>query len=295
MNEITDNNFPWDNLSADSLYEIHNDKCFFKINPRIIDADPFLFVHNEELFLFYEEKRLNEPGVLKMTKTKDLKEWTSPIIVLKEPFHLSYPFVFKEGCDIYMVPETSAVNEVRLYKAADDTLSHFVQVTVLLKNGTSKNIINNDFSDSSIVKFNSVFYLFTTQEINGLNTLRLYVSMNIKGPYLEHPHSPICKSKKHGRNGGQLLFWGDKLYRFAQDCTKKYGDNVHVLEIKELTPESYKEVQKESSIFNNEMDFYSQGGHQFNYTFFNNKLIVATDAKEYHRFLGYIIKRVLRS
>ena len=40
-------------------------------------------------------------------------------VVLEEDFHLSFPFVFKDGDDIYMVPESSKNSDIRLYKSVD--------------------------------------------------------------------------------------------------------------------------------------------------------------------------------
>ena len=40
-------------------------------------------------------------------------------ICLEENFHLSYPYIFKFENNIYMLPETAQVNEIRLYKCID--------------------------------------------------------------------------------------------------------------------------------------------------------------------------------
>ena len=65
----------------------------WKPKPVLFQADSFLFVREDELFLFYELQHWDDPGCIAMTKTKDLKSWTKPVIVLKESFHLSFPYV----------------------------------------------------------------------------------------------------------------------------------------------------------------------------------------------------------
>lgn len=81
--------------------------------PSSILADPFLFVKDGTLFLFYEDKKLFHNGVIAMISTKDLVSWTEPVVVLKESCHLSYPWVFEKNGSIYMIPETCGLNSIR--------------------------------------------------------------------------------------------------------------------------------------------------------------------------------------
>ena len=92
--------------NEDEIFDIKKGKRIFgvdclkpyaKANPTIIVADPFLFEYKGKLHLFYESKGLYTPGVLMMTSTSDLVHWSKPVVVLKEPFHLSYPWVFEEN------------------------------------------------------------------------------------------------------------------------------------------------------------------------------------------------------
>ena len=43
--------------------------------------------------------------------------WHFRSIVLDEPFHLSYPYVFDHESETYMIPEAKGSNSVRLYRA----------------------------------------------------------------------------------------------------------------------------------------------------------------------------------
>ena len=95
------------------------------IKPVITQADPFLFVRGDELYLFFEHQRAGESGRIAMMKTRDLQTWTEPVSVLQEPFHLSFPHVFEDGGKVYMIPETQAADSVRLYCADGNDLSHF--------------------------------------------------------------------------------------------------------------------------------------------------------------------------
>lgn len=280
------------------FYEISKATPFFQLKcdswklvqePIIIVADPFLFIQNDTLFLFYEEKRLYHNGVIMMTYTKDLKAWSTPVKVLEEHFHLSYPYVFESDGHVYMIPETCADKSIRIYEALNSRLTEFKFVKKLIKQKEDSHILIS-FSDSSIVRENGVFYLYTTVNYNGTNQLHLFHSDKLMGKYVEHWQSPISKSHKYGRNAGSIIEYGNKFYRVAQDCEKCYGDNIHILEIVKLSKEMYSESIFKENIVDTNIPFYKEGGHQINMVKFNGKSIVATDAKEYHYFL---INRIL--
>lgn len=276
---------------------VYSRKClepFLKINPTIILADPFLFVHNNELYLFYESKGYFTPGVLMMVKTKDLEHWTEPITVLRESYHLSYPFVFEDNGCVYMLPETGTVGEIRLYKADDESLTHFSFEKTLVKQPSNR-VIRMGYGDSSIYKKEGDYYLMTMlQYEDPINTLELYISNNLYGPYKAHPCSPIIKSMKVGRDAGSWIEYEGKLYRVSQDCIKRYGDNVNVSEIIMLTNKEYKEELIKENILPYNNEIYKEGGHQFNTVIFKGKRLVATDAKEYHSMLCWRIANKLK-
>lgn len=277
---------------------IYNVRCANKQltgNPVDIVADPFLFVKDSTFYLFYEDKRLRRKGVLSMVSTKNLVKWSKPVVVLKEPFHLSYPFVFEEDGHVYMLPETNEAKSINLYEAKDSSLSGFERKHILLKDEDNDGSVSISFCDTSIHKKEGVYYMHTTRRCNGVNTLELYTSDSLFGPYVKHPSSPILADNKYGRNAGSLISIGDTLYRVAQDCVKQYGDNVHLFRIDELTPNSYRETLVKDNILNIDIPFYKEGGHQLNVVRFQDKYIVATDAKEYHTFfLSAIIYKIRR-
>lgn len=283
---IADENSIWNIEQMLPIHDILCDRHPFSTNPIVIVADPFLFVHREKLFLFYEEKRNYSNGVLKMTCTTDLKTWSKPTKILKEPFHLSYPFVFEENGKIFLIPETSDIGDIRLYKATNDDLNNFTFYKTLIK----KDVVETEigYADTSIFKKDSTFFLMTSIERDGSNIMYLYTSDHIEGPYTEHPCSPVCSSAQYGRNGGCLLESADgKIYRVAQDCKYRYGDDIHLLQVDELTPKTYKEHLVKSNIIPTSIPFYQEGGHQYNIVRFKGRMIVATDAKEYNTYTIY--------
>ncbi|UKK56818.1 glucosamine inositolphosphorylceramide transferase family protein [Prevotella communis] len=279
-----DKNLLFNIKQLEVVHQIRNTTNSLSLLPKVILADPFLFVKEDILYLFYESKMYGKDGVIKMICTKNLKDWSKPITVLQESFHLSYPFVFKDGDSVYMIPETCASREIRLYKADDDSLSHFSFLSTIVKHDERVSDVQIDYSDSSLYIKDDVYYLMTSIKENNRNNLLLYYSKNLTGPFIKHPSSPIVTSMKYGRNAGCLLEKEGKLYRVAQDCVNRYGDNVHLFMVDTINEYSYQEHLLNENIIPSDDNFYSEGGHQFNFVFFKNNFVVATDAREYREF-----------
>lgn len=275
----------WNVRTLSTLLEKSCERHPLSLNPVVIVADPFLFVHQGRLHLFYEEKRNYSDGVLRMTATTDLKTWTKPVTVLQEACHLSYPFVFDDQGTVYMIPETSDLGDIRLYKADDDTLRHFSFCRTLVH----KDVVDTEigYVDSSVWQKDGTYYLMSSVERQRTNHLHLFTADHLEGPYTEHPCSPVCVSKKYGRNGGSLIEHDGRLYRVAQDCEVRYGDNVHLFQIDEMTRHTYKEQLVKEELIPTDLVFYKHGGHQYNVVDFDGQRIVATDAKEYHTYMPY--------
>lgn len=272
------------------IKEINCDRIGMSLTPKTILADPFLFVNNDKLHLFFEDKQYMRNGVISMISTSDLITWSKPKIVLMEDCHLSYPYVFKDKEKIYMIPETCEKKSVRLYEANAD-LTSFCYVNTLLKSDYNYDI---SFSDSSVKYSGGKYFLMTTVS-DGTNTLKLYISDDLEGPYMEHIMSPLTKSNRYGRNAGSIFEYAGNLYRVAQDCDKGYGENVHLFKIKSMAENFYDEELVKQNLFDRRKGFYKDGGHQFNIVKFHDSNIIATDAKEYHSFiLCKIANRVIK-
>lgn len=286
-------NDPLDVSKATPIYQINGCEHFtsyFKRCPPHHEADPFLFVYRDRLFLFYESMPFHQKGIIYMVSTDDLKHWSKPIAVLEESFHLSYPCVFMDNGDIYMIPESCNDFSIRLYKADNDDSTSFSLCKKLVTNAPDKKLICS-FCDTSIWKDKGVYYLFTSlfwgnpQRWVGVYSQELYMSDKLDGEYKKHPCITICKSNKYGRNGGHIFSYNNKLYRVAQDCSQKYGGDINLLEIKKLSPDDYEEVPSTQNLLCNRTPYYKHGGHQYHFVTFKEWTIIATDATETKMFI----------
>ena len=71
-------------------------------------------------------------GEIALARSADGVAWGYVSSVLREPFHLSYPYVFEAEGRFYMIPETLEPECVRLY-AADPFPSRWSHVGNLIK------------------------------------------------------------------------------------------------------------------------------------------------------------------
>ena len=281
------NSKPFVDTDKKSVLQFPKRTAFSLFYPEIMQADPFLFVYNSRLFLFYEEMLLGRGlGFIKMVSTTDLKHWTKPVTITHdEKCHFSYPFVFEEGGEIYMMPETGCDHNIRLYKAVNDDLTRFELYKVILARDKEPENLHFDFADSSLYKKGNTYYLFTSYCDDKTYYLELYTSSSFDGDYKLHPESPICVSNKYGRCAGSLIEADGKLYRPTQDCEIVYGGQVHIMEIDELTLNTYKEHLVKENVIPQEQEYYKEGGHQVNFAEFNGQTVIATDVRFTTSFL----------
>ncbi len=256
------------------VLDIKSDKGMFNPNASVILADPFLFVKDGTLYLFYEHlTRWFGTGRICMRSTRDLKTWTEEQDVLVEPFHLSFPYVFEEKGKVYMLPETGGDKSISLYEAEDDTLTRWRLVKKLMGG-------EEPWYDSVIYKKDEVYYLFTGHDDNVQQVQHLFVADNLMGPYRKHPMSPIYKGRDGGRNAGSIIEYNGERYRPVQVCVNSYGEQTSVMKIEKLSPTDYKESLYKKDIIDTQLPPYKEGGHQWNPVEFMGKRIVATDYRE---------------
>ncbi len=205
-------------------------------------ADPFMLkVDNTWYMLFEILNNKTGRGEIGLATSQDTVNWQYRQVVLSEPFHLSYPYVFQWMNEYYMVPETYEANSIRLYKA-----SNFPTQWSFVGDILSGSV----FIDPSLFRYADKWWLFTeTNPNHKYDTLRLYYADELIGPWFEHPGSPIIKGNAHiARPSGRVLVMNDKVIRYAQDCDPEYGIQVRAFEIYELTITSYCEREIDGSL-----------------------------------------------
>ena len=195
-------------------------------------ADPFMVKNDSLYYMFFEVlNNKNKQGDIGYASSSDGLSWDYKKIVIDEPFHLSFPYIFKWKNEYYLIPESNNDLSVRLYKA----ISFPEKWTYV------KNLINGyHFADPQIIHYNNMWWLFvTTNEDDNLN---VYYSHTLNGEWTQHPLSPVVKGNKHfARGGGRVVDYNGKIYRYTQDCSTRYGVQVFAFEITQLDTLHYNE------------------------------------------------------
>jgi len=198
-------------------------------------ADPFMLRMGQTWHMFFEVlNSRTKRGEIGLAISHDGYSWRYQQIVLAEPFHLSYPYVFEHQNAVYMIPESRQANSVRLYKARKFPTDWSLICTLL--EGVS-------FADSSVAWHKGKWWMFTEASQGfKLDTLRLFYADELTGPWREHPQSPIIAGDPHiARPAGKIVSLGDRLIRYAQDDYPTYGQQVWAFEVTELTTGRYME------------------------------------------------------
>jgi hypothetical protein len=199
-------------------------------------ADPFMVREQGTWHMFFEVMNAQtEKGEIGLASSTNGIDWHYRQIVLREPFHLSYPYTFLWNGAYYMVPESYQANSVRLYKA-EQFPTRWLFVKTLLD--------GDAFVDPTLFHFGDHWWLFAdiSRPPFFAGTLRLFHADRLEGPWVEHPGSPIVQDNPHiARPAGRVLALDGKVFRYTQDCCPEYGTRVRAFEITELTLESYRE------------------------------------------------------
>jgi len=194
-------------------------------------ADPFMIREGGKWYMFFEIlESTQHKGIIGLAVSEDGLNWSYDRVVLEEPFHLSYPMIFRYNDEILMIPESHEDYSVSIYKAENFPYEWKKHRTVL----------EGDFVDPTIVRHENNWYLFASDRND---MLHLFWAADIYGDWQRHPKSPIVKKdSEHARPGGRVINYKNKyLIRFTQNCKPSYGWDVRAFIISELTTQTYEE------------------------------------------------------
>lgn len=212
-------------------------------------ADPFLFEHKGEHYLFVEfaEKEKGDIAYFKFIKGKPVFQK----IVISEPYHLSYPCVFEHKGEIYMIPESADNHSVDMYKAVD-----FPDRWEKLGK-----LVDGVYYDTTYLNVDGKEYLLTYSPRLGHFSLELY-TLDVEGCKAELIANKQYKENV-GRPAGREYEEDGALIRPAQDCSRKYGENLFFYKITDLKEGSFDET-KIKTIPASEVDERFQRIHTYN-------------------------------
>jgi hypothetical protein len=199
-------------------------------------ADPFLFQRDGRRYVFFEDYDWSsERAVICYLEIDEGGRHDSPQLALQQDCHLSYPFVFADGDDVYMLPETAGHRTVELYRAARFP-GEWTLERVLLSDVTA--------TDATLLRHEGRWWLFVALAVDGgrpIDELCLFSSDSLQGEWEPHPLNPIVSDVRRARPAGRIFARNGHLIRPGQDCSEAYGGRLVFNRIDVLSPTEYRE------------------------------------------------------
>jgi hypothetical protein len=200
-------------------------------------ADPFPAAHEGRHFLFYEEKPYASHAHLCVAELDEKGRPGAHRVVLRQPYHLSYPHVFRWNGGWYMVPETYQQRRVDLYRTDSFPDGWTLQATLLE---------NVEAVDPTIFEHDGRWWLSFASSVRGTyeaSALHFYHAPSPLGPWEPHRNNPVKVDVRSARPAGRVFHHEGRLYRPAQDGSPRYGSAIVMHELLELTPTSFREEE----------------------------------------------------
>ena len=221
----------WENSNLSDGVKVKNPKNHYF-------ADPFVIKKNNRTICFIEDYDMieNKGHISAIEIFKDKKyKLLGPVI--KESFHMSYPFIFEHNNDLFMTPETVEAKSIRLYRCKNFPLEWEFEKEI---------VTNQKAIDPSIFKYEDQWWLFYNI-LTGKDASSILMAYYSKNPLSENwfPHklNPIVFDSNIGRNGGFLQSKNSLIRVRQKQGFNFYGKSFTLAKIKDLTSLTFKEHQ----------------------------------------------------
>jgi hypothetical protein len=222
-------------------------------------ADPFVFSHEGKNVIFVEDLFYsdNKGRISAIQLHENSEEFLG--VVLEEDFHLSFPFIFKEKGNVYMIPESTEARDIRLYRCLE-----FPKKWIL-----DKTLMKDVFAaDTMMIKHDNLWFMLTNICSSGIGEYQSELHIFFSNRHNSTDWKPIEKGNPvlfdslAGRNGG-LFYQNGDIYRVNQIQGKShYGKSFGVNRVLHLSSSEYLEERIRTIDANYKEDIYST--HHFN-------------------------------
>tara|TARA_Y100000996_G_scaffold95340_1_gene68002 strand:- start:273 stop:1937 length:1665 start_codon:yes stop_codon:yes gene_type:complete len=206
-------------------------------------ADPFVIRENEINYVFIEELiyKTNK-GHISVVEVDDYGNFNKPIKIIDKKYHLSYPHVFKNEKDYFLIPDSSSNKTIELYKCVEFPYKWEFHMTLME---------NIRAVDSTIFHYKNKYWLFTNivenEGASSWDELFLFYADRLETKtWNPHPMNPIISDVRKSRPAGNIFIRDGKIIRPSQDCSVRYGYGVKLNEIITINENEYKEIEIDS-------------------------------------------------
>jgi len=203
-------------------------------------ADPFLFNYKGEDYVFFEDysyktgKAKISCGKVVNNKVTEVRE------ALKLSCHVSFPFIFEEDGQIYMMPETGGNKRLEIYRCVE-----FPGKWELYSTAFEGELLTDAvyYKDD-----NGARWLFLSKAVgiedDLCSELEIYQIDSLKlNKITPHKLNPVIIDASRARNAGAFFNYDSMLIRPSQNNSRgKYGYALNLNRVDILTLEDYRET-----------------------------------------------------
>lgn len=183
-------------------------------------ADPFILSVDERSIRILAEQLYKGVGRLVMLEV-DLASMDilRLKVLLQTITHLSFPYIWQENGNIYIMPENVESGSLRIwrYNSEKEVLED------------SRVVIDAPLEDAQLCKVGNTYYIMGVRYVHNdyfmcTKHLEIYSADSLYGPY---SHLQIIDNDlRLERGAGMIWHDGDSIMRPAQNCENGYGTNL---------------------------------------------------------------------
>jgi len=195
-------------------------------------ADPFVFEHDGKTYIFAEAYNpFRGRGNIKycvfddVINCKDIKWHT----IIDEPYHLSYPFIWKDKRGVHIAPESCGINDIHRYDCVNFP-DKWEKKAVLLE---GKRYADSTFTFDTE---GNLQYCFTHEVTGPMRGNLFRYNFRNDGIIDKGTEEFISDNPMICRPGGHFFKRDGKFFRVAQDGFKDYGERLIFLNVESLQP-----------------------------------------------------------
>jgi len=222
------------------------ESTLFRINPITMPktefwADPFLYRHDNQLYAFFENYSYEtKKGKISSGKVIESEKGIYSIVDVRDAlnvdYHLSYPQIFAEDGEIFLMPETCQSRRLEIYRSVQFPEKWELYATAF----DGEEIVDTTyFRDESGNR-----WLLLNKGLEPCEA-ELYVyqidSLKLEN-IIAHKLNPVLMDCRKARSGGAIFKHENEYYRPSQINTHgMYGKGLQINKIKKLTLEEFED------------------------------------------------------
>ena len=194
-------------------------------------ADPFLFEKDGALYIFFEVlDYIKRKGLIGYRQLTD-SGFGEITVIYEGDNHLSFPFIYEEDDNVYIIPESAHDNCLFRLKCTDfpDKWEY------------DKTLIEEKLVDTVLYNEDGTNIYITERVVTEGVFDRLDIFVDNEGVIKEFASNPVKTEAANARGAGCLFRCDGDLIRPSQDCSSSYGGKLNFNKIITLSESEFQE------------------------------------------------------